>query len=222
MSAPRSASIKALRQLSLGSRQQFRQLHMTEPRDIPSRLLVREGSKVSESSKSKVCARDYYMLTSHANPKQKAKKDSSPSKDSKREFNTSRALKSPNDTSTIDFAFLPIEEELGAASQAVRVPILPHVTSPVRNGAMTMPAPDFERVHRVEIVTAAADSTIVAAPSPMTEVHDNESVSVDFHKVADGLKAPVPSAPQAAGFMKQLWNGLMDDVMGPQRKPSLA
>lgn len=54
-----------------------------------------------------------------------------------RHFNTSRALKAVNDSSTIDFAFLPEvlgPEDIGIAP--MRVPILPDVNSNGRNAAI--------------------------------------------------------------------------------------
>lgn len=63
-----------------------------------------------------------------------------------RHFNTSRALKSVNDTSTIDFAYLPdFDPDNTAASSSLlmRVPILPDTFSPARTIAH---APEAEVV----------------------------------------------------------------------------
>lgn len=61
-----------------------------------------------------------------------------------RHFNTSRSLKAVNDSSTIDFAYLPaIEPDDGQAADFLRVPIVPDNYNPPRTGAH---APEAETV----------------------------------------------------------------------------
>jgi hypothetical protein len=63
-----------------------------------------------------------------------------------RHFNTSRALKSVNDSSTIDFAYLPDfdpDNVEASSTLMMRVPIMPDNFSPVRTGAH---APEVETV----------------------------------------------------------------------------
>lgn len=48
-----------------------------------------------------------------------------------RHFNTSRELKAPKDTSTIDFAYIPdFDPDLGSSPVGIRVPILPTTVAP--------------------------------------------------------------------------------------------
>lgn len=64
-----------------------------------------------------------------------------------RHFNTSRALKANNDSSTIDFAYLPeniFDPENPEA--AIRVPLLPDNFSPSRTGAHAPEADDEVRL----------------------------------------------------------------------------
>ena len=59
-----------------------------------------------------------------------------------RHFNTSRALKSVNDSSTIDFAYFPDFDPDNAEASALRVPLLPTNFSPARTGAHSLEAAD--------------------------------------------------------------------------------
>lgn len=68
-----------------------------------------------------------------------------------RHFNTSRELKQPKDTSTMDFAYFPDldpDHNVDANLLAMRVPIIPDNYSPPRTGAH---APEVE-----EMVSSAA------------------------------------------------------------------
>ena len=67
-----------------------------------------------------------------------------PTKPTVRHFNTSRILKAPKDTSTIDFAFLPADfDPDSVAPVLLRVPILPTNFFPPKTGAH---APEVEAV----------------------------------------------------------------------------
>lgn len=59
-----------------------------------------------------------------------------------RHFNTSRALKAVNDSSTIDFAYFPDFDPDNAEASAIRVPLLPNNFSPARTGAHSLEAAD--------------------------------------------------------------------------------
>jgi hypothetical protein len=110
MSAPRS-SMRALRYLSASSRQ-VRCLHMTGPATYASPVLTgdMEQSKRATLESSKTTA---------------SKGENTPAGEV-RHFNTSRALKAVNDTSTIDFAYLPeIDPDMDAPQPQIRVPLLP-------------------------------------------------------------------------------------------------
>lgn len=59
-----------------------------------------------------------------------------------RHFNTSRALKAVNDSSTIDFAYFPDFDPDNAEASALRVPLLPNNFSPARTGAHSLESAD--------------------------------------------------------------------------------
>lgn len=62
-----------------------------------------------------------------------------------RHFNTSRTLKAVNDSSTIDFAFMPDFDPDNVEASAVRVPLLPTNFFPPRTGAHALEGPDVVR-----------------------------------------------------------------------------
>lgn len=159
-----------------------------------------------------------------------------------RHFNTSRELKSPNDSSTIDFAFIPdFDPDLGAAPVNIRVPILPTTTTP--NPSYTFASAieaaeaeeEVSRLHRSPYHGAGnanvskysarlpmihtVSSHHVHAPAAMSEVHDNNTI--DFQGMAfeavNKLKRPVE---EGATMAQQIWGGLVDDVLGPKGKPA--
>ena len=71
------------------------------------------------------------------------------------------------------------------------------------------------------VVTAAADSTHISTPSIMNDVHDNTAVAVDFHALAERMQGTMGKVKERAresqGTMKQLWEGVVDDVLGPKQ-----
>jgi hypothetical protein len=62
-----------------------------------------------------------------------------------RHFNTSRALKTVKDSSTVDFAYLPDLNHDMVEVTPVRVPLLHHNFSPIRTGAHGPEAADEVR-----------------------------------------------------------------------------
>ncbi|KAF2199083.1 hypothetical protein GQ43DRAFT_473936, partial [Delitschia confertaspora ATCC 74209] len=153
MSAPRT-SVRVLRHLSANSYQtvQVRNLHMTGPATFSS-LLTSEKTAVNlprdlvglraECQKLKLpttgtMAELTDRLTAHSlTTSPSARTFSTVTQDSKRpttdpttvantrHFNTSRSLKAVNDSSTIDFAYLPDYDPDTRDSPVMRVPILP-------------------------------------------------------------------------------------------------
>lgn len=60
--------------------------------------------------------------------------------------------------------------------------------------------------------------------SPLSDVHDNNAMPIDFHAMADKVAAAtkrmkVPVEEQA-GLLKQLWSDMIDDVLGPKKAGS--
>ncbi|KAK7190725.1 hypothetical protein DPSP01_006666 [Paraphaeosphaeria sporulosa] len=140
-----------------------------------------------------------------------------------RHFNTSRELKSPNDSSTIDFAFIPdFDPDLGAAPVNIRVPILPTTITPNPSYtfASAIEAAEAEKEYSARLPRIhTVSSHHVHAPAAMSEVHDNNTI--DFQGMAfeavNKLKRPVE---EGASMAKQIWGGLVDDVLGPKGKPA--
>ena len=61
---------------------------------------------------------------------------------------------------------------------------------------------------------------------PMSDHSDGHAMDIDFHEMADRFaatlrRATVPVEEQA-GFMKQIWNDMVDDILAVKRKGSSA
>ncbi|KAF1814509.1 hypothetical protein P152DRAFT_393414 [Eremomyces bilateralis CBS 781.70] len=187
-----------------------RSLHMTGPATYPSSLLTSERTAattaVEQSKQSK--------------PARPAESSPATSATPARHFNTSRALKAVNDTSPIDFAYLPeFDPDSQVTPVAVRVPLLPVGLYP---NTSTYEDNTSESVMRPEIFTASADGTHISAPSAFADIHDNGAGEIDYNKIADGLSAAVGSIRGAlpteeVGMVKQVWHDLLDDVLGPKK-----
>ncbi|KAJ4292344.1 hypothetical protein N0V90_009004 [Kalmusia sp. IMI 367209] len=156
-----------------------------------------------------------------------------------RHFNTSRELKAPNDSSTIDFAFIPdFDPDLGKGPVGIRVPILPTTSTPnpEYTFAAAVAAAEAEEevsiylgkaMHRVINVDVGqvmlpmihTVSAHVHAPAAMSEVHDNNTI--DFQgmafQVASKLTRPVE---ETASMARTIWADLVDDVLGPKGSPA--
>lgn len=78
-------------------------------------------------------------------------------------------------------------------------------------------AAEPEKVFVSQIRTVSGASTYAAAPSAMSELHDNESLDHDYHAVVEALtiKNPEPAPPST---LRTLWNGMVDDVLGAKGK----
>ncbi|KAK4955416.1 hypothetical protein LTR66_013456 [Elasticomyces elasticus] len=270
MAAPRAVQVRVLGKLGAGGRQQARQLHMTGPATYASALLTTERPAVNlprditglraEAKRRKMDATGSIhdligrlsaddlthsrAFSTTLNQSKRPTSDSSAHSAAVRHFNTSRALKAVNDSSTIDFAFLPDFDRDSAETAPIRVPLLPTNFFPPRTGAharegeetVSLPHPqskdiphDCEKtdarnaqVMRPQINTVSEDSAV----SQLSDIHDNGAMNIDFHAVADKVAAAadkfkhVPVAEQAT-MIKTLWNGFVDDIVGP-KKPSAA
>ncbi|KAI7485580.1 hypothetical protein KC357_g2873 [Hortaea werneckii] len=147
-------------------------------------------------------------------PEPQQQQETSPTSQMIRHFNTSRELKQPKDTSTMDFAYFPDldpDHNVDANLLAMRVPIIPDNYSPPRTGAH---APEVEEmvVFKPQIVTASADAVYL----PMADLSDGHAMNVDFHSMADrvasNLRRMRLPVEQQAGMMKQLWSDMIDDL----------
>lgn len=139
-----------------------------------------------------------------------------------RHFNTSSPMQATRDFSTIDFAFLPSNEDLSSAQDAIRVPLLPDtLASPLRS--TLSPAADVEpAVFRAEIATAAHESTFPHPPSAMSEVSDNGAMQIDPFDLVNSVSQAArklgekvtADTEQKKGVLRQAWNGLVDNIFG--------
>jgi len=136
-----------------------------------------------------------------------------------RHFNTSRTLKSVNDSSTIDFAYFPDLHASGIPDPYafVRVPVLPDVSASISPRATE----EVPVVMRPEINVMSMDRVFL----PMAELSDDHAMNIDFHALADRvtsnlqrIKAPVE---ESAGAVKQLLNDMVDDVFGVKAKAAV-
>ena len=137
-----------------------------------------------------------------------------------RHFNTSRTLKAVNDSSTIDFAFLPDDfNPETEAAPILRVPLLPSTVLSSTSTLNSYAVEAEDTVMRPEIITVSADSTHISAPSAMSEVSDN--TAIDFQGMAEKVSAVAArfkagSIDETAGMAKQVWSGFLDDLLGPK------
>ena len=153
----------------------------------------------------------------------------------RREFNTTRSLKSVGDTSTIDFAFLPklFDAEWGPQPAAIRVPILPHIDSDDAEASLEK-YPELDAAAGGYQDTTGHDTLMKAqieavngdSASAMSDVHDGHHATEMSVDVLTALTETVgKSARQFADqvqdqdhtTLRQLWTGLLDDILGPKK-----
>ncbi|KAF2127352.1 hypothetical protein P153DRAFT_321065 [Dothidotthia symphoricarpi CBS 119687] len=135
-----------------------------------------------------------------------------------RHFNTSRSMKAPNDTSTIDFTVMPdFDPDMRSGPVQIRVPILPWtaVSETTKASVAETEQPIFVPV----VHTVAADDAHVHAPSALTEKPDGGHI--DFQAMttqfATKLNKPVE---EGVGMVRQIWSGLMEDIVGSKQGPA--
>jgi len=137
-----------------------------------------------------------------------------------RHFNTSRSLKAVGDSSTIDFMYIPdFDPDLKSAPVEVRVPILPwaEATDSAKASLTEAEAP----VMMPTIHTVAADGTHIHAPSAMSDMTDSDHI--DFQGMASSVASKLAQrSEEGAGMAKTIWNGFVEDVLGPKQGPARA
>ena len=103
----------------------------------------------------------------------------------------------------------------------MRVPLVPENYTPDRSGAHAVLEPDYDTIFRSQVITAAGEETHVTAPSAMSEVHDNTSVGIDYTALAKSMEDRVSDvagrARETQGTVRRLWDGVVDDILGPKR-----
>ncbi|KOS44701.1 hypothetical protein ACN38_g4354 [Penicillium nordicum] len=211
MTAPRSSSLRALRTLSQQpvAPSARRSLHIT---GVQSAQPANNGEKAL-SNHDVLQSRAFSIAMRRINGS--AFSDSS----SSRQFNTSRATKALNDTSTVDFVYMPSMADLDAAplQRNIQVPVLPELPSiPWRQ---TSTAPPM----KPQIYTVSGTGADVSA-SAMSEVVDNHAIDLDPFSLTEAVgRSRVGEEIQRRsngssepGVIRELWAGFLDDVMGPK------
>jgi hypothetical protein len=67
------------------------------------------------------------------------------------------------------------------------------------------------------IYTVSADSTHIHAPSAMSDMTDSDHI--DFQGMASKVKAQLGQPVEdGQSMVKQVWTGLLDDILGPSNK----
>lgn len=130
-----------------------------------------------------------------------------------RHFNTSRSLKAVNDSSTIDFMYIPdFDPDMKAAPVQIRVPIIPWAETAAASQQAEV-EPENE-VMIPSIFTVAADGTHIHAPSAMSDVSDSDHT--DFQglasSMASSVKARVSRSVEGEGMTKQILTDMWEDI----------
>ncbi|KAI9727161.1 MAG: hypothetical protein M1828_007362 [Chrysothrix sp. TS-e1954] len=224
MAAARSTSTQLTRQLPIVQRQPYRKLHMTS--------LVYSAPRVPSANNAAIRPRKSPSTnTPRATSKPTTPTTHPPRSHQSRPFTTTSSLQTQLDASPIDCAFLPSLRtiESSETTHSIRVPLVPENFNPRREGVHAPLPSDYERVHRAEIATAAANSTHVSVPAGMSEVTDGHVIVGDagVSAMEEGSQGEVQGREGAErasergagggggeGFVKQLWSGLVDDVFG--------
>lgn len=133
-------------------------------------------------------------------------------------------MRSSQDSSTIDFAYMPqYELEAPRNTDIMRMPILPHNdTAPARNNEA------LESVVRPEISTMSANGTHIDSPSAMHEVTDNHAIELSpfdlTNKVSNAATAAAVQMTgmsaerlRKSGIVRELWDGMLDDILGSKK-----
>jgi hypothetical protein len=135
-------------------------------------------------------------------------------------FNTTAHAQAAHDQSTIDYAFFPIDYTPEVVPDWIKVPYVPDNYSPVRPVIASEDAGE----HFEGISLASADSTHINSPAILADSsellqHDidpyQKTIADAAKKEADGISK---EADEDLGVFKTLWNGLVEDIMGPAKK----
>jgi len=138
-----------------------------------------------------------------------------------RHINTSRALKAPKDSSTIDFVHFPDYNPDGNSPiDTIRVPLLPQpfnsrgVASGYGQEVQAAPV-------RPAIMTVSADNTQIHTPAVLSVSDATESNGIDFQGMTERIRGAAQkfsntTSEESTGVVKQIWNDFLDDVFGPK------
>ena len=123
---------------------------------------------------------------------------------------------------TVDHLVLPsfAASESSANSDYIRVPLLPDTSFP-SSSVLQAEAPDAPRP-RAEILVVAANPEQVL-PSALTEVEGMGVDGIELKFMHQSAAPKEESWEVSGGMIRDLWRGLVEDVMGPEssKKPAL-
>ncbi|PYH95162.1 hypothetical protein BO71DRAFT_211759 [Aspergillus ellipticus CBS 707.79] len=245
MAAPRSSSLRALRVLSQHSYTTpsiRRGLHITGAHSAQtanasdraslyaSRTLTDLKSECqkralrSSGTQSELVERlsnhDFLQSRAFSIAMRRINGSSNAEKNQGRQFNTSRSMKAVNDSSTVDFAYMPSMAEIeGATARAD--PQIPVFSDIFTNYDATQPQ---ESPMKPQVYTVFGGAGDVSA-SPMTEVVDNVSVDIDPYSLTEtvgkskfGEELKKQQNGGEPGVVRELWSGLLEDILGPKQQ----
>ncbi|KAE9966726.1 hypothetical protein EG328_008652 [Venturia inaequalis] len=198
MAAPRTTSLRALSKLTAATtpRNTTRSLHMTGPSSSSPTLTTTRPSRAA-------------VATAIDNAKKRV-----PLEPTGRTFNTSRTLKAVNDTSTIDFAYLPDfdPDSKSAPAASVRVPLLPPSLYPASTKTSYTKAEEEIVMgvrSEVNVMSGGGEGNV----SVLSNVGDAGFEGVRSTGASVGRKVS-----GEVGELRRIWAGFVDDVLGVKTK----
>lgn len=243
MAAPRSTSLRALRVLSqqhTATPYLRRGLHITgahsaQPANVTDRTSLYATRSLADlqkecqkrhlgisGSQSELVERlsnhDFLQSRAFSIAMRRINGSAAAESISTRQFNTSRALKAVNDSSTVDFAYLPSMDEVYAPARSAetRIPILSDIYTNYDSTQASSPP------MKPQVYTISGGGSDVAV-SPMAEVVDNNSVDIDPFSLTETVGKSRTGAEQwkqqnEPGVLKELWTGFLEDILGPKQQ----
>ena len=138
-----------------------------------------------------------------------------------RRFQTGSRLQRTKDSSSVDFACFPSVPDVNPSRESIQVPYLPDLYK-VPVPSLSHEPEVIEPVFRAEISTVAMESTHAHPPSAMSDVVDNAAIILDPYELTTQVdqaarkmgEKVVTDDREAKGMLKQIWTGLVDDVLG--------
>lgn len=142
-----------------------------------------------------------------------------------RQFNTSRGSKAVNDSSTLDFVYMPSIASLESQTSAPqRIPILgEQYYIPEGSTSQVSASPMKPQIH------AISETASDMSASPMSEVVDNYSLEIDPFKLTETVgrsragenekKLSTGGQPEK-GIIGELFSGMVDDLLRPNASSS--
>lgn len=133
-----------------------------------------------------------------------------------RTFNTSRALKRPNDTSTIDFAFMPNASALSVgtiSTMAMNVPILPGTFRSSAPAVQTKSNPIEDISPEIETVSMSTPGQVAVMSETECAMRDGNEMDV-FKMVEQVGRTVKQGIEKEVGVVAQIWTSVLDDIAG--------